>query len=53
MILHNPNVENPCSDARALRTSGRQPGVVEKANGNGFPTSSTGCGKPLFEKGCC
>jgi hypothetical protein len=48
-----PPVENPCRDASILRASSRQPGVVEKVNGDGFPTGSTGCGKPLFEKGCC
>jgi hypothetical protein len=53
MILHNPPVENPCRDASVLRASSCQPGVVEKANGDGFPTGSMGCGKPLFEKGCC
>ena len=52
MILHNPPVENPCRDIKVLTVSSRRLGVIESVNGDGFPTGSTGCGKPLFEKGC-
>jgi hypothetical protein len=53
MILHNPPVENPCRNDRVPRISSHQLSVVEKVKSDGFPTGSAGCGKPLFEKGCC
>ena len=53
MILHNPPVENPFGDARGLRISRCQLDAIGKANNAGFPTGSTGRGKPLSEKENC